>query len=94
MTREEARQADLVLFAYSQGKPIQFKHKTENSWEPLQYYAGKSWSFHDFDYRIKQEPREFWIILEQSGGVFPAYERKASAEACVGKVIHVKEVMQ
>jgi len=96
VTREEAKQAAEVLLAYSQGKPIQFKHKSDSDWILLSEntYTRSGWSFYDFDYRIKQEPREFWIIFEQSGGVFPAYERKESAEACVGKVIHVKEVIE
>ena len=98
VTREETKAAAAVMIAWADGKEIQCNTSRtgRSSWGTLSTkIEHMSWNWDDYDYRINQEPREFWIVVvdDHSSGVLPAYGRKPNAEVHVGKVIHVKEVI-
>lgn len=47
-----------VVQAHKEGKVIQSKlRRKELEW----YDTAPSWDFHNFDYRVKPEPREWWV---------------------------------
>lgn len=54
-----------VLEAAKAGKTIEFKTKNYHKWVASTGYL--SWDFHSYEYRVKPEPREFVIILNEWG---------------------------
>ena len=85
-----------VLQAAKEGKQIQArsKHYPDGGWRDTDI---SSWHFFPFDYRVKPEPREFWI------NVYPDHidciahrirERAIASCAPDAKTIRVREVIE
>lgn len=104
MTREEAKANAAVMLAWAEGKTIQLRllHRPDDGWSDSG--ISKHWIF-DFkteEYRIKPEPREWWIVRDVGCGTVPycfnSHER-ARATATAGalpdarELIHVREVL-
>ena len=99
MTREQAKELFPIIQAFAEGKTIQFKYPDMVGWCDV---IGDIWvDTPEYKYRIKPEPREFWINeyararhpeLES-----PAYPSKELAQSicsvnCIGQ-IHLREVL-
>jgi hypothetical protein len=92
MTIEETKEAIKVMQAFVDGKKIEItNNSTEpNTWTDF-YDDSPTWNWYVFSYRIKPEPKEFWIV----GGSAYADNQLASCYARTNnlKVIHVREVV-
>jgi NDP-sugar pyrophosphorylase family protein len=94
MTRDEAREFAKVVQAYADGKQVQ-AHLKEGRWidldDPEFFSQPKGY------YRIKPEPREYWLRALPDGRIAVFTEKdQAEIEASFwqhSKVIHVREVM-
>jgi len=90
MTRDEARAAAEVMLHYANGGEVELSGKGENDWfyEPSPSFD----SWHRLDYRIKPEPREFWVMPPSGlgpGAVMASYRCPAVPE----NWIKVREVI-
>ena len=56
MTREKARKAAEVMMAYAEGKEIEFKTKTAETWQLCEEKGELFFNWQDSEYRIKKEP--------------------------------------
>lgn len=68
MNRDETKHAIAVMQAWLDGKTVQARAK---NWLTSEWITLTKWSPDDFvnyDYRIKPEPREFWV-MPGGGGV-------------------------
>ena len=87
-----------VLTAFKAGKKIEFCCRPGVQWGGI---GLPTWNFATYDYRVKQEPREFSVVVNEEGqalGVAAGYgspvavdPRKGSIKNC--KVVRVREVM-
>ena len=84
-----------VIQAHRDGKKIEWRLKNEEDSPWSNSPFGISWDFHDFDYRIKQEPREWWISVRGTESCAVAFLNRESAAACMltAEVVHVREVL-
>jgi hypothetical protein len=93
MTRDEAREFAKLVQAYADGKQVQF-HLDDGSWDDLHdpdFYA----KTRDF-YRIKPEPREWWVVPSVAHAARYKDEAEDLAEAMdcpTTSIVHVREVM-
>lgn len=59
MTRDEAKEAAKILEAYADGKTIEYNNPfRSDGWGT---FAGEFVFYSCWRYRIKPEPREFWV---------------------------------
>lgn len=107
MTREQAKELLPIIQAYSEGKIIQTRYKTDS-------HLPKAWidhlrddelkfdlvSFKHIDYRIKPEPREFWLVDSTCGDIcdrgskgFQGFHVYTIKQYTPLKQIHVKEII-
>ena len=93
MTREEALNYIPLLSAYGAGKAIQAE--LESGWSNVGS-RGLSFNLPPERYRIKPEPREFYVVLGKNGGTVDS-----STEKCVlqrryasSQIIHCREVVE
>ena len=87
MNRERARELLPIIQAYAEGKEIQYKLiGVDQAWggEKNDYYT---WD-NECEYRIKPEPREFWISV---AGHMEVHDERPIA--LKGDYIHVREVL-
>lgn len=77
MNRERAKELLPVIQAFAEGGKIQFRiaNGIDEPWGDMPEDDRMSITFpcEDYEYRIKPEPREFWIIegtLKGGGGIF------------------------
>lgn len=56
-----------VLQAYKDGQTVQWRTKGNTVWED--YVANIVFDFSIMEYRVKPEPREFWLKLQEDGSV-------------------------
>jgi len=85
----ELQQQVNIIQAYAEGKTIQTRSKAQKEdWsdcgEPVFGY------FDSTEYRVKPEPREYWIIESPDDRKVVSY-RLSSSKGC--EVIHVREVI-
>lgn len=85
-----------VIAAHRDGKALEWRDisRPADQWRSCQP-SGVSWDFNRWEYRIKPEPREWWISVR--GGSthhFAFYNREsAAASMLTSEVIHVREVL-
>lgn len=67
-----------VISAHKAGKTIQYRHISwtkDKGWQdnPVHLVAGPNFDFMDFEYRVKPEPREFWVFIsgDHRGEMYP-----------------------
>jgi hypothetical protein len=101
MTRDEAREFAKLVQAYADGEQIQF-HFDDGEWRGLSdpdFYSRTMDS-----YRIKPEPREWWVLMDRNGQVGDLLFSLAAAHCEIDKkmlhgvrapytIVHVREVM-
>jgi hypothetical protein len=105
MTRDEAREFAKVVQAYADGKSVEYTNKNTEGWVSLCTADRHYWFDTEmFDYRIKPEPREWWVMLDcdmDDDGL--KYQTEADATAAAEEwnrtgsfapytVFHVREV--
>ena len=56
-----------VVQAHIDGKTVQYKHLGE--WKKTAFEP-KFWDFEGMDYRIKPEPREFYLNIHKDGVIY------------------------
>lgn len=71
-----------VILAHKAGKKIESRAIGKNEWYCL---ADPVWDFAHYDYRVKREPRDFW--LHSSGWT-------AQKPLDIHTTIHVREVLE
>lgn len=81
-----------VIQAHRDGKTVQCRlQKHQEDW----YDAEPDWNFYDFDYRIKPEPREWWVNVYKTFSVW--YDNKEEADKSQTfhrlECRHVREVL-
>jgi len=84
-----------VVQAHIDGKDIQFKTTGNTEWRSPDN-NGLFWQFYDCDYRVKPEPRKFWINKYFSNQD-TVYDNEYSAKNSVilgGETIELVEVMK
>lgn len=90
MTRERAKELLPIIQAYADGKDVQFKSTTDGEW----YCDSKPDWTRGLIYRIKPEPRVFWIVINEFGGA-ALFCREDSAKhhaSFKGSTIHRIEI--
>lgn len=99
MTRELMQNllASPISKAYAEGKKIQWKSAVSDVWEDLDNVDPICIARFPDAYRIKPEPRQWWLNTYPAGLVI-AHESKQSAESCASKAsriecIKVREVL-
>ena len=89
-----------VLQAHKEGKPLQFQARDElNKWDDCT--ASPIFNFSSYNYRVKPEPREFWLAYHDRdcNGLHGVYRDKEAVERWQSLVpgerflIHVREVL-
>jgi len=80
-----------VVTAHRDGKRIEVACKGGKEWGVME---PPPWDFQRFNYRVKREPREFW--LEKEGGAYIVWVIDPSHCSCPegSEVIHVREVLE
>ena len=77
MNREAAKKLIPIMQAYADGKDVQFK--TVNGWHdapsPTPAFDAR------FEWRVKPEPKEVWIIYDRDGDARETHSSKDEAEA-------------
>lgn len=63
MTREHAQKIAPILQAYAEGKEIQNRYEPDGKWSECLFPL---W-YPNIEYRIKPEPREFWVNIYPNG---------------------------
>ena len=98
---KNTRQMMEVMQAYLDGKKIEFANvnynRSDNGWYEV---ASPSWNWEQYDYRVKQEPREFSVVLDRDGKAIGVGDASAASIIVVpsgkvrdAKVIKVREVL-
>lgn len=101
MTQQQAKELLPIITAFAEGKEIQYKSRSGpiNKWTKV---CDTSWSNDILEFRIKPEPREYWIIESQdiSGYIKrtifaskPTIADLAVYGNTIKEVMHVKEVL-
>lgn len=89
MTRDEAKQIWPIMQAYAEGKEAQYKDK-EGVWRTnfgANFNAG-------WEYRIRPDPREFWLVAQTGVPAMPFSVFGAKPHGFEGReIIHVREVL-
>jgi hypothetical protein len=87
-----------VLQAVKDGK-AEWKYKDQNGWSPFTKNAFESHGIDtpDFRYRVKPEPREWWIVPDQYGGyAFGGIDsaRNFNSGFLSKEIVKVREVLE
>lgn len=92
MTRETATQLLPIITAFAEGKTIQ-KNVDQRGWIDLSFplFDGSPES-----YRIKPEPREFWVNQYDDDGFGRLFKSEIQAKkcACIKKTYHLREAIE
>lgn len=95
MTPQIAKDLLPIIQAYADGKTIQYRLNPSETFHDCSNLSFQEPAEH---YRIKPEPREFWIgtNAKDGNGVFVgwAYDNQKDAADCSGRPIKVREVLE
>ena len=71
MTKDEARAAAEILIAIADGKTIQrCAHGDESWWDCDEFDFNDVVTCYEYTYRIKPEPREWWINTDNGTAMY------------------------
>lgn len=98
---KNTRQIMEVMQAYLDGKKIERRHTLDAGNETMwRVYKTPDWNWNHYDYRVKQEPREFSVVVDRDGKAIGVGEVKDGTIIVVpsgkirdAKVIKVREVL-
>lgn len=103
MTPTQLKEAAQVMLAAAEGKQVQYMPRSTGQWVPVGWAENRSpsWDWHTHDYRIKPEPREWWMRQHRdepcpSCGLFKTYQEAAQPaddQLKTTKIIKVREVI-
>lgn len=81
-----------VVTAFRDGKKVQSRQRFANTcWGDTN---SPDWNFSEFEYRLKREPREFWIVDHRDHEVPRVYSCEQKLwSGFTGEQIHVLEVI-
>lgn len=93
--REELKRRIEVMQACLDGRPIEVRsrYRYGSNW----YVAmDPNWDWTSFDYRIKREPREWWVNVYLSDCCISKSKQEADQNASSERIecIHVREVLE
>ncbi len=89
MNKQETAEAILVMQAWIDGEEVEWTRRDEPVF-PWKGSNGFLWDWNTNKYRIKPQPREWWLNLEPD--VVPRGYRELS-ETPVDGFVHVREVL-
>jgi hypothetical protein len=91
MNREDTRKAVEVMLHYADGGEVQIKAETsEDDWQDLRHDT-PGWDWISSDYRIRPEPREYWVDVTHLAVYLPKDVVESSPP---DKWIKVREVLE
>ena len=91
-----------VIAAHRDGKAIQFSSRYSGQSMPWGDYTidGPSWNFSAYDYRIKPEPLECWVNVNNAGQIYGPFDSNSAACVCAQRIgdisriaVHMREVV-
>ena len=92
---EDTKKMILVMQAYVDGKSIECKPSTQ---EHYMRAGSPAWHFGAYNYRVKPEPREYWINSYPNETKLYLHESERLATLNIdktgGKTIKVREVVE
>ena len=95
MTKERAKELIPVIQAYAEGKAVQVRIAGDG--DPWQDYSGECPNFENgnWEWRVKPEPREFWVIVDKAGPLYTPYAVFTTPQQVnpMCESIHVREVV-
>ncbi len=99
MLNEDTKRAINVMNAWCEGRVIQYKTR-DGEWEDYgsidDNTIAPSWNWVEIDYRIKPEPRTFWLV-EEAECWYPTKREAENFKAFCGvdyKIVKVVEVLE
>jgi len=92
MNKEQTLAAIAVMQAYVDGEVIQVCSRGDNDWETLEGGVIPAWEWSLCSYRIKPEPREYWLVRNSNLDTYGV----CGAEPMGGwnEIIHVREIIE
>ena len=91
MNRERAKELLPIIQAFAEGKTVQHRSGENLQWITVDEVA--SFDMFELDWRIKPEPREFWIIEDGDHTLKATHSYGAATNYC-GEIIKVREVIE
>lgn len=90
MNRKGAKELWPIIKAFGEGKDIQYRAGAYDNW-----YSGDAFSFDQppGEYRIKPEPREFYVYITCKGGTFVSRDNSVPTSSST-EIIKVREVIE
>ena len=92
MNREKTRKAIEVMQAWLDGETDEFFHQQTRSWHLINKLP--EWGWGAYEYRIKPEPMEFWVDVDDSGHPECVMTVRPTVIRAGLRRIKVKEVME
>jgi len=104
MTREQAKKLIPIMQAWVDGKTVQYRRTVNDDdkiIKPDEWHSvvdndprAVMWDGSDIQWRIKPEPRDFWIGWCQHCGPIPkVYGSKPERECAFCEIVRVREVI-
>ena len=69
-----------VIRAFQEGKTVQHKIKGSTVWSDTE---NPTWNVLGRDYRIKPEPRVWFMVLDRDGDPFGVFNNEEHAKTCI-----------
>lgn len=92
--QESAKSKAAVMLAFAEGKAIECRSRADTLWVELD--VDPYWNWDALDYRIKREPRTFWVNM-YSDACFNAFTTKERADEVASSTrtecIRVREIL-
>lgn len=95
MIQSEAAKFLPILKAWSEGKTIQWRNPANHFWYDVATGAVVQFDQSPSEYRIKPEPREYWLLFDENKQVRCVTEEPTKTGLIAGWYqVHVKEVIR
>ena len=91
MNREDTKKAIAVMQAYVDGEEIEWRDHvySDAPWKPVK--GEPLWAFEHNEYRVRSNPREFWVVPRKDATGFFLTEDEYQSGEWVG-AIKVREI--